>query len=386
MADQVPAEQIIPSAGIAPEIKTELDQQMAISLNNGIAPAATTAPDVAAADAAAAAAPATDPFGLFKEKFGYASPEAAIQEIETLRAFRAAPPVAELKFENEQSKAIAEALQAGPEKFHEVHALLDKMIRIDQLTTGDLNPDAAANVIKLGMQLKYPDLKPEEINYKFNKTYGIPPKPGMLPAEDQEEFDERLRGWNALVADKEMELLIDAKLARPDLAAAKTKLVFPSIAQQQDESYREWQKTVQENDRLAAETTQAYKAFTPKSLEMKLNFKDEPNKIDFDFIHEPDPQSFASTIDKLSDINQFWQVFVKPDGTPDRQGFAEAVHFGLNREKIIRDAMNQAKNATIKAMLPDNSTGGLVRHMPPTQEPNELDTMMRASLKGYGGF
>ena len=281
MAEQISQEQTTTTTTVAPDLKAELAQQMAISLNNGVAPE----PDVPAAPTTSdPAAPTTtaDPFGLFKEKFGYESPEAAVQEIESLRAFRAAPPPAELKFENEQSKAIAEALQAGPEKFHEVHAILDKMIRIDQLTTGDLTHEAAANVIKLGMQLKYPDLKPEEINYKFNKTYGLPPKPGMLPAEDQEEFDERLRNWEAVVADKQMEMMIDAKLARPDLAAAKSKLVIPTIARQQDADFQEWQKTVQENDRLAAETTQVYKAFTPKSLETKVH-QVEGQSIGFEY-------------------------------------------------------------------------------------------------------
>jgi len=385
MAEQISQEQTTTTTTVAPDLKAELAQQMAISLNNGVAPE----PDVPAAPTTSdPAAPTTtaDPFGLFKEKFGYESPEAAVQEIESLRAFRAAPPPAELKFENEQSKAIAEALQAGPEKFHEVHAILDKMIRIDQLTTGDLTHEAAANVIKLGMQLKYPDLKPEEINYKFNKTYGLPPKPGMLPAEDQEEFDERLRNWEAVVADKQMEMMIDAKLARPDLAAAKSKLVIPTIARQQDADFQEWQKTVQENDRLAAETTQVYKAFTPKSLETKVNFVDEASKIAFEFYFEPDPESFNQSVDMVTDINKFWESFKTPDGSPDRIGFLRSMYIAKNFEKMITQAMIQAKNATIKASLPDNTAGGLVRQMPPTQVPNELDTLMRASLKGYGGF
>jgi len=382
------AEQVGTTTGMAPEAKAELDRQMAISLNQGALPAEPqpAAAAVPAATESGATVPPSDPFGLIKEKFGYESPEAAMQEIESLRAFRAAPPPAELKFENEQSKAIAEALQAGPEKFHEVHAILDKMIRIDQLTTGDLTPDTAANVIKLGMQLKYPDLKPEEINYKFNKTYGLPPKPGMLPAEDQEEFDERLRNWQAQVDDKQMELMIDAKLARPDLGAAKSKLVLPTIARQQDADYQQWQKTVTENDRLAAETTQAYKALTPKSLETKLNFKDEPNKIDFDFLYEPDPQSFQQTIEKVVDIDNFWNSFVNPDGTPNRQEFLETLHFGMNRKGILLSAMKQAMNATIKAFLPDNSNGGIVRELPQVPQGSELDSLMRASLKGYAGY
>lgn len=390
MAEQLTSTEptTVAAAPDAAAIKAEIDRQMAISLNNGMEPqaaaAAPAADPSAPATEPAAAPPPSDPFGLLKEKFGYESPEAALQEIEALRAFRASPPPAQVAYENEQSRQIAEALQAG--NFKEVHDILNQQLQIDQLTAGEMTPEVAANVIKLGMQLKYKDLKPEEINYKFNKTYGLPPKPGMLPAEDQEEYEERVRAWEAQVADKQMELMIDAKLARPDLAGAKAKLVIPTITKPQDNDYLEWQKTVQENDRLAAETTQAYKAFTPTSLATKLNFKDEPNKIDFDFTDEPDPSSFKQTQDLVSDINDFWQHFIHPDGTPNREGFMRFVYRGLNFEKMVTNAMNQAKNATIKALLPDNSQGGIVREMPRVPEENYVDTMMRQSLKGYGGF
>lgn len=363
---------------VDPTIKAELDQQMAISLNGGVAPAAS----VPAGDAPPP--PPADPFGIFKEKFGYDSPEVAIQDIEALRAFRAAPPVAELKFENETSKRVADALQAGNLK--EVYEVLDQQMRIDRLTSGEMTVDSATELVKYGMQIKYKELTPAEINYKFNKQFALPPKPGLLPTEDQDEFNARVTAWEAQVEDKKTELLIEAKLAKPDLLASKSKLVFPAIARPQDTEFQEWQNTVQENERQAGETAQAYKAFTPKSVETKMHFKDEANKIDFDFIHEPDPESFKETLDMVNDINLFWKRFVKPDGTPDRQGFFKAVNMMLNQDKILMNAMNQVKNATIKAMLPDNNVGGLVRQMPQTQEPNELDRLMRESLKGYGGF
>lgn len=372
-----------PIAPVADPIQGELAQQMAISLNGGMVPEPAAAAAGPLSETPAATVP-NDPFGLFKEKFGYETPEAAVQDIESLRAFRAAPPAAELKFENEQSKRIAEALQSG--NFKEVYEVLDQQIKIDNLTTGELNIDNAADIVKLGMQMKYKDLTPAEINYKFNKQFAVPAKPALLPAEDQEEYDARIAAWQSQVDDKKMELLIEAKLAKPDLLATKSKLVIPEISRPQDAEFQEWQKTIQENERLSVETTQAYKAFTPKSIEAKIHFADEANKIDFDFAFEPDPDSFKQVQDMTFDINNFWKHFIKPDGTPDRKEFLETLYYGLNRHKVIEAALNQSKNATIKASLPDNSTGGLVRQMPQTQEPNELDKMMRESLKGYGGF
>jgi hypothetical protein len=369
-------------AAPAPEIKAELDRQMAISLNGGVPPQA--APGAGTGNETPAPAAPADPFGLIKEKFGYESPEAAVQDIETLRAFRAAPPVQPLTFENEQSRIVAQLLQEG--KLKEVHEVLDQQLRIDRLTTGDMTADTAADVIKLGMQLKYKDLTSAEINFKFNKQYGLPPKPALLPAEDQEEYTERVAAWQAVVDDKKMELLIDAKQARPELATAKSKLVFPTIDRPQEAAFQEWQKSIQEDASVAAETTEAYKAFTPKSLESKLHFTDKDNKVDFDFTYEPDPEGFTQAVTFVGDIEKFWESYYNPDGTPDRKRFLADVYFMKNRDKVIAAALRQSMNATIKASLPDNSTGGLVRQLPQTQEPNELDKLMRASLKGYAGF
>ena len=219
---QAPSETNTPAAAAAPapEVKAELDRQMAISLNGGVPPqAAASAP--AGAPGAAASIPSTpaDPFGIFKEKFGYETPEAAVQDIETLRAFRAAPPTQPLKFENEVSQRIAEALQGN--KLNEVYDILDQQIKIDRLTSGEMTAESASDVVKLGMQLKYKDLTPAQINFKFNKQYGLPSKPALLPAEDQDEYTERIAQWQAQVDDKKMELLIDATIARPELASSK---------------------------------------------------------------------------------------------------------------------------------------------------------------------
>lgn len=382
MPEQAPIEQPTSTPVTDPAIKAQIDQQMAISLNGGITPQAQSPVPGAAADAP----PTTpsDPFGLVKEKFGYETPEAAILDIETLRAFRAAPPATPLKFENAISQQVVEALQAG--KLNEVYEVLDQQLKIDRLTTGEMTAESAADVVRLGMQLKYKDLTQAEINYKFNKQYGLPPKPALLPAEDQEEYTERTAAWQAQVDDKKMELLIDAKLARPELAASKSKLVFPTIDRPQEAAFQEWQKSIQEDANVAAETIEAYKAFTPKSLESKLHFTDKDNKVDFDFSFEPDPEGFNQAMTLVGDIEEFWKSYYNPDGTPDRKRFLADVYFMKNRDKVIAAALRQSMNATIKASLPDNSTGGLVRQLPQTQEEGYVDKMMRISLKGHGGF
>lgn len=390
------ADELIQQA--APETNTEVQTQaapemdlaahMRIALNGGIDPQNTET--LVAADGAQEAGAATvatdasvsDPFGLFKEKFGYETPDAAIKEIEELRAFKAQPRLPEFTVPDTESAAILRALAAG--KKEEVWKALDHEMRIERLLTSEVNKDSAVDIVKMGMALKYKDLTPDEINYKFNKQFAIPSKPIQSLEDDETDFQQRLSQWQDIVNDKQMELMIEAKLAKPELQNAKGKLEIPDIETPVDEGYVQYQKMLEENARLDAETKAAYQKITPKAVETKLNFKDEANKIAFEFQYEPDVEGFKKAVEIASNSDLFWQTFANPDGTPNREKFLDMIYYATNKEKVLLAALNQSKNATIKASLPDNSQGGLVRQIPQSQEPNELDRQMQMALAGYG--
>lgn len=369
----------------ATDNKALLDQMMNFNLNGVLPPevAAVVENNQAAPPAEGdvpreVEAPAAVPsFDIFKEKFGYESPEAAIKEIEELRVLKANPTPAEIKFENERSKQIFEALQAG--KHSEVYAALKQQQELDAFTSAEINKDNAGDIIKMGMQLKYADLSPAEINYKYNKEYGIPKEPVIGDSELDEDFQERHSAWKEKVADIEMNRVIEAKLAKPELEAAKTKIVLPSVENKVDEGYLQYLKELEQQPALNAQIKEAYSKLTPKALETKIKFIDEPNKIDFEFQHEPDADALKNTIDIVSDFDKLVASFIKSDGTPDREGFAKAMYFAMNADKVILEAIKQSKNATIKSFLPDNSGGGTQRQFPQSQEPGELDKMMEAA-------
>lgn len=320
---------------------------------------------------------AADPFGIFKEKFGYDTPETAIKEIEELRAYKATPVFQEWKFENPESERVLKAIQAG--NFKEVHSVLDQQLRIDQLTEGEVTTERAADIVKLGMQIKYKDLTPAEINHKFNKQFSLPAKPVLLATEEQEEYDERVKTWQTQVDEKNLDLIIEAKLAKPELQNSKQKLVFPEIKATADPDYDNYRKMIAESERSTAEAAEEYKKLTPKSAETKINFNDEPNKIAFEFQYEPTPEDFAKAVEATIDEKAFWNLFNNSDGTPNRAKFLRVINYARNEEKVLLEAMKQAKNATIKASLPDNSqAGGLVRQLinAPGEE-SEIDKQMR---------
>jgi len=324
-----------------------------------------------------------DYFGQIKEKFGYQSHEDAIKEIEELRAFKAAPTV-DIPFENEDSEKLFKAVTKGDRAT--VYQILKKEQEINQFITAEVTPETAAGIVKLGMQLKYKDLSADEIDYKFKKTFAPPPKPVQDLNEEPEDYNVRLSAWQEMADDKNMELLIEAKLAKPELEAAKSKLVFPDIVTTEDEAFVQYKKALEQQTQIQAEQEKsnaaiiaAYKALTPKEIGVKLNFIDEPNKINFDFEFEPDPESFSKTMPMVMDTQAFFDSFNDKDGNPDRKAFLEAVYFAKNKNQVILEAIKQGKNAAIKAMLPDNQ-GGIVRQLVQTPgEPSELDKAMAAA-------
>jgi hypothetical protein len=358
----------------APAINPEIAQSMAIALNGGLVPEKKE--ETTTQTTTQTQPVVTDPFKTITDKFGYSTAEDAVREIEELRALKANPPKADLKFENPESETLFKAWQKGDKA--SVLTYLERQQRIENFISKEVTPDTAADIVKMGMQLKYQEqnLTPEEINYKFNKTFAVPAKPIQGADEEKEPYDLRLSAWNDIVADKKMELMIEAKLAKPEIEQAKAKLVLPQI-DTVDEGYLQYTKALADNKIRAAESKEAYLKAAPESIETKLNFNDEANKIAFEFQFKPNAESFSKTVDMVSNIDNFWAYFNGQDGKPDRTKFLKTIHNAINMDAMLTEAMKQSKNATIKAMLPDNSQGGLVRQMVgPNAEPTEMEKEM----------
>ncbi len=329
------------------------------------------------------AAPA-DVFAPFKEKFGYQNPEEAIKEIEEFRASKANPPAPpEIKFENEASQKLFEAIKAG--KTDDVQKILEQQHRYEHLTSVEVSQDTAPDIIKAAMQAKYPDLTQKEIDFKFNKQYGYPKEPTQGEKEYDEDFEARKKEWEEKVSEIDMERIIEAKAARPALAEAKQKLVLPEIPASKDEAYEQWkaQQAGQPGEPTPEQIMEAYKDVTPEKLAIAIPFKDETNKVDFNFQFTPSAEQHKQALEVVADFPKFFSHFQKSDGSLDREGFVRALVFAMNAETIMGEALNQAKNGTIKSKLPDNSSAGLVRSLPGNlnQEPSELDRQMQQSLQ-----
>lgn len=368
------------------DAKTELAQQMQIALHNGVVPQeqevvvsdnqdTLTITDPATQTDTIVGAPTPVFFDTLKEKFSYENTDDVIKEIEEYRRFKE-NPVSEIEFENEASRKLFEAIKGGKQK--EAYAILAEQETLESITTSEVTKDNAESIIKLGMKYKYKDLTPSEIDYKYKKQFSLPKEP-IDDGLDDTAFEEKHNEWKDRVADIEMDKILEAKTTRPDLESHKSKLILPDIEAEVDQDYVNWKTSQEINPAIEAERIAELKSFTPKTIETKINFNDEANKIAFEAQYEPTAEDLNETVGMMNDINKFYQKFILPDGKPDRKAFARAIHFAMNPDKVLQSVMNQTKNATIKSLLPDNSNGGIVRHLPNQQQASELDTYMAAA-------
>jgi hypothetical protein len=160
---------------------------------------------------------------------GWDSAEAAKAQIEELKK----PKEPELKFENEESKQLFEALSKGDRK--QVLATLKKQEQLEELVNAEVSIANAADIVKANMKFKYAELgiTQEEVDRKFNKQFGIPSRPVQSDIEDETEYQARVTEWENTRSNIESELLWEAKLAKPDLAKLKSEIVFPNIPTQE---------------------------------------------------------------------------------------------------------------------------------------------------------
>lgn len=354
-----------------------LKEMMEISLNGGI-PKLKEDPIDAANTQIDAANTQNFQFETFKEKFGYENPEQILQEIEELRNLKANPPKADIKYENEESELIAKALGEG--KIEDVYNVLYKKMQLDKLVSQEVTADNADDFIKMSMKYTYDSLNEDQIQHKFNRQYHIPKEPVQKSDEYDDVFSLRHEEWEELVKQVEMDKIIDAKMALPNLQKAKKEIVYPKIESPVDEAYLEWQKSLENAEKQDKLTREAYNNLTSKEVETKMRFIDEANKIDFEFQFQPDEEGFKKAVDVASNMDNFFKTFFDSDGNPNRQMFVDAIYYSMFKQKIFTEAIKQGSNARIKAALPDNSDNGLNRQNAQNQEPSELDRLMKQSL------
>lgn len=295
-----------------------------------------------------------DEGAFVKQHFGFEDLATAKKEFETWKEKANQQP--EIKFENEFNEKLFKAIKEGKTK--EVRQYLETQERLEHLTTTEVNKDNAEDVIKMGMQLKYKDLSPPEINYKYNKEFGIPAEPKQGEAETDEEFADRKSAWAEKVSDIEMNKVIEAKLLRPELETSKSKISLPEIKQEQAAAPKPTQEDLdnfkRQQDVFVNEATTTVNKFT----EFSVNVKNKD--VDYNVSYTPSKEEKSVVDGILKEFAEdgfnpnavFSQRWVNENGTLNVDTMAKdllRIYAGDNMDaKIANDAADKRLEIYLK--------------------------------------
>lgn len=159
-----------------------------------------------------------------KQKLGFDDWDTAINQINELKQQRGQS----LEFENEESRKFYE--YAKEQKEEELINFLQEKRKIEKLSNSEIkDANIAAEIVKLNMFQKNKDLDSSEIEFLFNEKFQKPAKPEQKFDELDSEYEERVSAWESKVNEIEKRLIIEAKLAKPELEKFKSNLVLPDI-------------------------------------------------------------------------------------------------------------------------------------------------------------
>lgn len=275
-----------------------------------------------------------------KDELGFESIDEVKNFVKTAKEKTEEPS---FKFENEDSERFFNLLKEG--KKDDVYEFLAQQKRIEKLSGAEVNVKTAEEIIKLSIQSKYPNLSEDEIDTVFQDRFEIPQKPTKGIDEDDEEYEQKLSQWESKVNSVQKKLVIEAKMAQPEIAALQKNLVLPDIkSTQSSEPTQEDLQMVQELREQFEQTLESdYKNFGG----FNVTFKDESSGIEIPIAYVPTDEEKVALKNELSDFDHteyFGNRWFAKDGKPQVPQMMADKYFLENKEKILQKVANEAAN------------------------------------------
>lgn len=302
---------------------------------------------VAPAETAATTTQVTTPDynAYLKEKFGFDNEETALNTFKELKEYKEKTPQtqAEIKYANDQSRKIHEALKA--DKYDEVEGFLKTRKILDGI---DAKPEA--DRLKLYIQLTNPKFEADLVDDEYNELYGV----------NEEDFTDNPTGLRKAKAKAAQRMESDVEKAAEFFKNYRQKIELPDIQNTQvDEDYVNYKKQKEAQQAADAEVKEAYKTLAPKDIRETIKVNDEANKLNAEFSFEPDEKSFNETKQQVAD-GTFYNAYYGEDGSPNRQRFLQDMYYAnpQNRQKAMTEAYLKGANAMKRQMVTSAAEGG----------------------------
>ena len=256
--------------------------------------------------------------------------------------------------------------------------------KIDKLANSDIkDTNVAAEIVKLSMYQKNKELDPTEIDFLFNERFQKPSKPDQKYDELDSDYEDRVSAWESRINEIEKRLIIEAKLAKPELEKIKSNLILPDISPKQ---------ISEEPTQEALEAQKKYMENYYSSLDKAINSFDgfsatvKDEGVDFNVAYTPTLEEKQAVADQLKDFANnnldantiFAERWVNNDGTINVNQMTKDLFLLQNEGKITQKYVNDAANKRLAMHLKKQSninfsgTGGTFA---PDNQQSEMDKL-----------
>lgn len=336
---------------VAQPATPDINAQLGNSLwnENFVAPQP-AAPDITPAPAAQpAAAPVkpepkiVDVNEWLKETYGWESVDAGKAELDRLNKLaQQAQTPAEIKYANEEARKYHEAIIAG--KSDDLYNILHKQRELTRLEQLEINTNTeAAQIIKANLQFKNPFLKPDEIDFLVQENYRIPEKPIRVLEDTDETYNAAVSEWQQQVDRVNKKMVIDAKLAKPELVKYKSELSLPDIPkvdpQPQGPSQEDLAKAEAFRNNFNQHLERDYNKFTGFAVTAK------DGGVDLPITYGVTPEELTASKQELQtfNVNEFLDNrWFDKEGNPNVTLMQKDLYVLRNLDKILQKVANEA--------------------------------------------
>jgi hypothetical protein len=281
-----------------------------------------------------------------KERFGYDSVEQAEQEFKKLKEQPS------FEFKDDVSKSLFDAIKEG--KADDVYEILNQQKRLEKLTSSELTPDLAAEIVKTNIKNKYKDLSADDVELLFYDQHFVPLKPEQGYDESDEDYAGKVKTWQSQVDYAERKLMIEAKVIRPELEKLKSEIKLPDIyneAGREAESQEEFEIMQQARSIYEKTLDSDFQSFSG----FNVSVKDEDVEIPISFnVAEDERLAMKNDLTDFDSDSYFENRWFSEDGKPKVQQIMADKYLLENREKIFSKIANEAASQRLLAHLKKN--------------------------------
>lgn len=206
------------------------------------------------------------------------------------------------------------------------------------------NENQAAEILRANLQFKYKGtLEPNEIDRIFSKQYSLPAKPIQTLEQSDDDYAASIQQWESQIAEKKMDMIIEAKMAKPDLLKYKEQIVLPNIEKPQVQQ----QGPTQEELAAREAGRQAYLSSIESGYQNFKGFsvtaKDGDVQLPISYgVNQEEVTASKQTLENFDTIKFFSDRWFDENGNPKVTLMQEDLYLLLNRDKVHQKIANEA--------------------------------------------